>query len=66
MAASLLTLILIVSKGQEPEKKQQPVQDTTVVQIERHVAERPADTLYLKQSLAMDKLDSLIQEKQKK
>ena len=54
MAGLLLILILIVGSSQDP-----PVQDTVR-------AERPADTLYLDQSLAMDKLDSIIIEKRKK
>ena len=46
-------------KKQEPEKAAFAVPDTTK-------AERPADTLYLEQAKVLNKLDSMINEKQKK
>lgn len=56
MAGSLLILILILGSSQDPPKMPQ---DTVK-------SERSADTLYLKQSLAMDQLDSILIEKRKK
>ena len=62
-----LCIFSLIAISQEPANKKkaknEPVKiivDTTVV------VERKADTLYLKQSLVMDGLDSLIQEKQNK
>ena len=59
--------MIILLPGQEPKKKkprkQEPVSavsDTTIVN------ERKADSIYLKQSVHMEKLDSIINEKQKK
>lgn len=45
---------------QDPPKKQQPKQDTI------KVAERPADSIYIQQMIAKEKLDSLIKEKSKR
>ena len=60
MAVSLLTLILILSNGQEPEKTKQ---DSTAVDVERTVVERKADTLHLQQTITKMKLDSIIEQK---
>lgn len=46
-------------KKDKPTHFQGTVQDTTA-------SERLPDTLYMKQSIALDRLDSLIQKKQKK
>ena len=65
----LLSICALTVISQEPTEKnkkraKQPsakiVVDTTATSV------RAADTLYLEQSLALDELDSLIQEKQKK
>lgn len=65
------TIILLTVNSQEPTKKQKKerkeqvpahVYDTTTVSV----AKRAADTLYMEQSIVLNKLDSLIQEKQKK
>lgn len=45
---------------QDPPKKQQPKQDTV------KVTDRPADSIYIQQMIAKEKLDSLIKEKSKK
>jgi len=63
MAVSLLTLILILSNGQEPEKTKQ---DSTAVDVERTVVERKADTLHLQQTITKMKLDSIIEQKKMK
>ena len=69
LTAVLLCLWSLIVISQEPTKEnrkraqQQPykvVLDTTVT------ASRSADTLYLQQSLHLDRLDSLILEKQKR
>ena len=45
--------------SQDPPKKQQPKQDSTIV-------ERPADSIYIQQKLAREKLDSIIEKKTKR
>ena len=71
LMAVLLSICALTVISQEPTKEnkkranQQPapvIIDTITVSK----SERVADTLYLKQSLALDELDSLILEKQKK
>lgn len=69
LTVALLSICAMTLNSQEPDnkrkakKEQLPVRafsDTTIVN------EHKADTLYLKQSVHMNALDSLIQEKQKK
>jgi len=63
-------MIISFMAGQEPAKKIKKKKDqppaVVVDTITVSTVERAADTIYLEQSIVLDKLDSLIQEKQKK
>lgn len=65
-------MIISLAAAQEPakktkkEKKQEPKSANVIDTITVSKVERAADTLYLEQSIVLNKLDSLIQEKQKK
>lgn len=62
-------IISLTATSQEPTEKQKKgkaVSPNVVDTVTVSRSERVADTLYLEQSIVLNKLDSLIQEKQKK
>lgn len=64
--AVLLCIFSLMMTGQEPTKKQKKQQPVKIIVDTTVISERAADTIFMKQSIALNELDSLIQEKQKK
>lgn len=60
-------ILSLTAVSQEPaaKKKEKPTHASMIVQ-DTTIVTREADSLYVKQSIVMNRLDSLIQEKQKK
>ena len=58
--------MIILLPGQDPEKKSKKPQSAKIIVDTTIVSERAADTIYMEQTKVISKLDSLIQEKQKK
>ena len=58
--------MIILLPGQEPKKKKTPKQEPVKIVVDTTVvSERFADSIYLRQSIQMNQLDSLIKEKKK-